>query len=1500
MLLSWTSSNCYFVMVDNGIGQVALNGSLAVTPAQTTIYTLEAHANSGAILTRTVTVSVDGEPSPTVSLTATPEVIAPGGSSALTWSSGNATSVAIDNGIGATTASGSQSVTPGTTTTYTITASGPGGTTSAQATVTVAVPPPLPSAPRSVISLFQADRTIRLDWLAPAEPVTSYQVYRRLGSAAYAEPPSSITALTYSDAAILPNTLYCYAVKAVNAAGSSPLSAETCEMLDWGGQTELLAEVNATTAVDSVAIGDVDGDGTPDLAVGASTYKKGKNVIGKIDLYLGGSTLRSVSLTGGADCPIGYRIALADLNHDGAAEVITGNPACNVVVSSGTALQAGKVFVYAGGATIGNTPAVTIAGTWAWQDASRYYGLTSERLGSTLTAVGDVNGDGFEDVAIGLPYGGMGRSGAIRVLLGSTVLSGQTLFIQGPVAGEYFGTTLAAAGDINGDGRKDIAVGGLDLTYNTQAQAAYVVFGGTTLQRSAKVADSCLVTGLDFNGDGFSDLQAGEELLLGGGSFPSGSRHLGYAATDTLGDLDGNGTEELLSGSQIVFGTTGAFPFVLNTATTSIGRGDWNRDGLRDLIRYDPTAAKVRIHSLAPLLTLPRITLTAPAAGEVTRDRVMVAGTVHGTVARLRVAGQEVTPAADGSFSREEPLVEGQNRIEILAESPGGTIGKQTISVERRPPPPLAITILSPADGTTVNGSTVIVSGTVNDPGAFIRINGTSVPNQGDSTFSAPLALAEGNQVITAEAENGQGQSAAHTIQVVVVTTSVLQGTITNSAVGGPVSAASVTLTDAKGGRQTTLSAPDGAFFLGDIAAGDYTATISKDGFLDDVFSGSLAVGETATRDRALTPLPIAITAVSAASITGTSGVISWSTDLPADSRVEFGVTPGYGQTVIDGAYDVTHRVSLTELTPCTTYHFRVSSRSALGAISSGGDATLTTACPPALNNITVTEITDNGAVITWTTDQPATSLVEYGESTAYGLVGGDETLTTAHTVGLIALTPGTSYHFRVTSVNASGAGQSSQDFTLATTAPPVLGAIAVTAITTDGAVITCTTDRPTTTLVEYGASTAYGQATGDDTLTTTHSVGLVSLVPGTTYHFRVTAVDAGGRVAVSGDQTLTTLVPPPPQLSGITATDLAATSATILWQTDQATDSRVSYGESDQYGLAASDPAPVSSHRLVLTGLRSETTYHFSISSTDVWGQGVQSNDLTFVTPREPLRIVIDAPVAGGVTPRTDILVTGSILRATGAGEVAVLVDDEPALVNGNSFALNHVQLVAGENTITVTARDEAGNLAEATVTVTAQPEAVTMTLTPEIASGLAPLETDLQVTLPGSVAGPAHLGYTGPGAAEFLSPRQENSFHVKMTTPGFYRFTATCTDSGGQSHTDTVVVSVMDRTVLDALLKGKWSGMKEAMAQGDAVAAAAFFAPGKKEIFTEIYTLLQADLPAIAAAMRDIELIGMRNDMAEYRIHKQMIYNGQPQQVTFYLYFQRGGDGFWRIFDY
>jgi hypothetical protein len=169
--LTWKTQNADTANIA-GIGNVAVNGSLTVSPTVTTTYYLTAR-NSVNDETSSVTVTVTpagpstGELPVISSFTATPSTINAGQNSILQWATQNATSVSISS-IGSVAASGTSNVSPTVTTIYTLTASNATGSTTKTATVTVGN-----SGPVIVFAsdpLYTTSRDVRLDASGSSSP----------------------------------------------------------------------------------------------------------------------------------------------------------------------------------------------------------------------------------------------------------------------------------------------------------------------------------------------------------------------------------------------------------------------------------------------------------------------------------------------------------------------------------------------------------------------------------------------------------------------------------------------------------------------------------------------------------------------------------------------------------------------------------------------------------------------------------------------------------------------------------------------------------------------------------------------------------------------------------------------------------------------------------------------------------------------------------------------------------------------------------------------------------------------------------------------------------------------------------------------------------------------------------------------------------------------------------------------------------------------------------
>jgi peroxiredoxin len=173
--------------------------------------------------------------------------------------------------------------------------------------------------------------------------------------------------------------------------------------------------------------------------------------------------------------------------------------------------------------------------------------------------------------------------------------------------------------------------------------------------------------------------------------------------------------------------------------------------------------------------------------------------------------------------------------------------------------------------------------------------------------------------------------------------------------------------------------------------------------------------------------------------------------------------------------------------------------------------------------------------------------------------------------------------------------------------------------ITQTDAIIKWETNEPATSQVEYGTSKTYGSETAEDTdLSTSHSIKLTGLDPGTTYYFKVISKDAAGNeITAKGDlTTLATADETPPTISGVGVSNIAESSATITWKTNEDATSQVEYGKTETYGLKTVENTNLTTnHTVTLSQLDDGTTYYFQVISKDSSGNIATSDNQTFET---------------------------------------------------------------------------------------------------------------------------------------------------------------------------------------------------------------------------------------------------------------------------------------------
>ena len=377
--------------------------------------------------------------------------------------------------------------------------------------------------------------------------------------------------------------------------------------------------------------GDVNGDGRADLIIAASGNNSGHGLV-RVLSGMDGSVLRDYRGERGVSDSLGKSVSGAgDVNGDGTPDLIAGARSSNNGTTSGSA------HVFSG------------------RDGSVLFNFDGDgdfhRFGSSVSGAGDVNGDGRADLIVG----GNGNStngansGSARVLSGS---DGSVLYsFEGESRGQQFGTSVSGVGDVNGDGVDDFAVaaergGYTRVLSGSDGSDLYRFSGGDSVSGAGDVngdGRADLIIGAN-NDDIFATLEDGFAIYYNGGrarvlsgsdgsvlhNFEGDSQgeHFGGSVSGA-GDVNGDGTPDLIVGApaefndgvwrgsaRVLSGSDGSvlYNFVGDSALDSFGRsvsgaGDVNGDGIDDFIigslrggANDSGYARVFVSQISPLL----------------------------------------------------------------------------------------------------------------------------------------------------------------------------------------------------------------------------------------------------------------------------------------------------------------------------------------------------------------------------------------------------------------------------------------------------------------------------------------------------------------------------------------------------------------------------------------------------------------------------------------------------------------------------------------------------------------------------------------------------------------------------------------------------------------------------------------------------------------------------------------------------------------------------------
>ncbi len=338
--------------------------------------------------------------------------------------------------------------------------------------------------------------------------------------------------------------------------------------------------------------------------------------------------------------------------------------------------------------------------------------------------------------------------------------------------------------------------------------------------------------------------------------------------------------------------------------------------------------------------------------------------------------------------------------------------------------------------------------------------------------------------------------------------------------------------------------------------------------------------------ERILADDPPEITGVRVASSSNTSATITWTTDKPSDSIVNFGKQPHYG-IMRDPGFDKTvHSVTLEDLDASTIYHFRVSSGDELGNQGVSGDYVFVTGGFQDIEDIEQVTSVEQQTLV----GQAKDAISQITDPEALKLVQQEVT-------------------------------DQAQDLLRP---PEVIGQARAIDITATEAKIIWATSRDSNSIVNYASEGRFDgnnyvqTAANLDDLTKDHEVLLTGLNPATTYHFQVKSEDEFGLSGESGDNTFVTKSPVP-TIEDVQIIKIEADSATFAWSTDIPAAGAVIY-ENTATGEVRTVGSPefLTTQTVRLTDLTLGVTYMAIVKAENEQGEPSESEPITFTTIRD------------------------------------------------------------------------------------------------------------------------------------------------------------------------------------------------------------------------------------------------------------------------------------------
>jgi len=965
----------------------------------------------------------------------------------------------------------------------------------------------------------------------------------------------------------------------------------------------------------------------------------------------------------------------------------------------------------------------------------------------------------------------------------------------------------------------------LKLSYDNQEIFRIGGFGGITgvsvdvSDGSCWVAEAHKITKYAPDGTALFSVPAGESISITALAADPGSHALWVGTEEGLGKIDALGQELFRTGD-----IAGIRDMEVNMATGSLWIVTVN-----EVHKYSKDNQKLLTVPLCPSSQQNNVSATATVSS----------GTVNRQTAQSSTCSAEFTAIAVDSVDNtvwaatKDTLFKGSDAGDLLLQVPG-YINIRALDIGL---PKIGITITEPVDGAVFEASPITVRGTITDPTATVEVNGVQATVTNLDFEAAGVALASGNNIITATATNRARQKATDTVHITHNT---------------PDSGALLVCPEAYLEQQPhppvagcAQQVPLGhvhyerGYILGRV--NDTDATVVVDGI--PLISG----GYIYNRGRILQA--------------GWTDTFFW-------ARMRLSGP--------DGPYPVTVTMTPEQGSQtAATVTFIKDTIAPNIAITSPPDGIVTNS-----PTITVTGTVDDPAAVVQLDSDGANIPVTNGTfSFPYNMRPGEG----IQYIGVSATDPALNRSSVVISV-------------IRDTTPPQ---ISITA-PGEGTVTNSQTVNIAGTIIDQnlGTATVTVNTGAAQPLTMSGSgfTGTAALTNGINA-LLFTATDRAGNNSTLSRTVILDQEPPTATVTGITANAVLTGTATItVTASDILSGIRsVALIVDGVIGTTLTQgPYTFSLETFTLT----PGNHTVTIRITDGAGNVTEQNFA--VTVQHQFGIQIVSPPTRTTINKSTALIRGTINYPANQ-EIGVAVNGVPAEQQGNTFAaIVPLQQGPNTITATATNLYGIHEQATITINTESIQEQVRFTANPASgimttkADGTTSFETTMAIetAITGTIVNYSY-DTNGDGIAE-----QQGATLTQITasyrTPGLYFPTITVTDTLGNTYTDTGIVNVLDRNTVDALLKAKWEGMKGAVLAGSIETALNYFIDTSKDRYRTIFNQIGGEgLTAIFSAFTDLITASVGTIDAQYEAIRQE--NGSASAYA--VLFVKDRNGLWKI---